>query len=121
MGKNLKIERHIDTNIKVGDKVIFRDGSALHCITHPDRSFIISSAYEEIFGVADPMRDLPFTVVETGVEDYIDTFEICNAAYLQDIVVEYNGVQFRTCSQFVTTELERGLNGMIYIDHLDLM
>lgn len=121
MGKNLKIERNIDTNIKVGDKVRFRDGSALHCITHPDRSFIIHNPYEEVFGVPDPMWDLPFTVVETNVEDYIDTFEICNTAYLQDIVVEYNGVQFRTCSKFVTTELERKPVGVVFIDHLDLI
>lgn len=121
MGKSLKIERYINPDIKVGDKVRIKDGSALHCITYPDRSFIIHNPYEEVFGVPDPMWDLPFTVVEANVEDYIDTFEICNTAYLQDIVVEYNGVQFRTCSKFVTTELERELDEIIYIDHLDLM
>jgi hypothetical protein len=94
-----KIEQHINSDIKIGDKVKLRDGSGL---THSsnDEGIYIVFGYPKLTGSKLPLMELEFTVVNTNIKDLV-CMGVCGIVYLQDIEIEYNGCVFYTCSQFV--------------------
>lgn len=97
--ESLKLEFHMNSLIEVGDHVKLTDGSGLTCELSESDVFIVF-AYPELTKSVVILKELVFKVVEAGVTNYVAT-SVCKKAYIQDIVVEYNGCKFRTCSTFV--------------------
>ena len=97
--KSLKLESYIDKTIMVGSRVGLIDGSGLTCESI-DKDVYIVFPYPELTGSEFALKELAFYVVEIGVANYAAT-SVVDTAYIQDIVVEYDGCKFRTCSQFV--------------------
>ena len=89
----------IDESIKVGDNVRFIDGSALTCEESNDNVYIVCD-YPDLTNSPLTIKELVFKVKEIGINDKIAT-TIHDWCYLQDIIVSYNGVDFRTASKFV--------------------
>ena len=100
MKQSKQINYRINSNIKVGDKVILFDGSALSLIHSnkdlEDQDYFIVWDYPEL-GFNEPLKEYEFTVIQTNILDYV-----CGEfLHLQDIIVECNGIKFRTASGFV--------------------
>lgn len=83
----------------VGSRVGLIDGSGLTCESI-DKDVYIVFPYPELTGSEFALKELAFYVVEIGVANYAAT-SVVDTAYIQDIVVQYDGCKFRTCSQFV--------------------
>jgi len=100
MKATLTLSSHINLKIKLNDKVRLIDGSGL---THYDNNDIdelyIVLSYPKITKSERHLKDLIFEVDEIGLKTNVCTGYNC--AYIQDIVVSFNGVKFRTCSAFV--------------------
>jgi len=100
MKKTLTLSSHIDLKIKLNDKVRLIDGSGFtHYDYNDDGELYIVLAYPKITKSEMKLKDLIFEVEEIGLKT-----NVCqgyNCAYIQDIVISYNGIKFRTCSRFV--------------------
>lgn len=101
MKKQFIISKHINPEIKKGDKVRLIDGSGLTCAKEYKEQICIVFPYEEITGSKLPLRELTFTVTRTGIKDLVCS-GVLGTVYLQDIELEYNGVKFYNCSKFVS-------------------
>lgn len=101
--RSFKIKRYIDPNIKKGDIVRLHDGSGFTINTdkHPndEAGYSIVNDYPEL-GFNNQLMDYNWTVVETDIKDRA-AYGIFDIIYIQDIIVECNGVQFRTASGLV--------------------
>lgn len=101
--QSFKIESYINKDICIGDVVKLFDGSALslnydkHKVD--EHTFAIVYTYPE-FGFSRPLKDYIWTVKEIGITD-VCCEGVLNIMYLQDIIVECNGYQFRTSSGMV--------------------
>lgn len=99
---SIELCRHIDTDIKVGDKVRFCDGSGFSIKDINDTHYIVI-AYPDIFDCDQIVKEIVFEVKEVGVENRIVSNGLNEWAYLQDIVLEApNGTIVYSCSKFVS-------------------
>jgi hypothetical protein len=99
--KTYVLEKHVNEKIKVNDLVALIDGSGFtefEFVNYTEDLYIIT-AYPKITNSNLILKELEFLVVETNVETNVCVGHI--AAYIQDIVISFNGVKFRTCSSFV--------------------
>ena len=96
---SLRLKRHINQSIEVGNVVKLIDGSGL---THKNKngSYYIIYPYVDETGLEEPLENCYGVVTEKGLYNYI-TESVCRTAYMQDIVVKIGNAEFRTCSQFV--------------------
>lgn len=101
MKKSRKINIMIDPSIKIGDRVYLQDGSALSCVKYNEKDFYIVCAYPEITKSPLKLMRIEATVVEININDIVITNGDNEWGYLQDIIVDVNGVKFRTASKFV--------------------
>lgn len=97
----LELQKNVNSKIKVNDLVNLIDGSGFTEFEFGDytKDLYIVLAYPEITNSNIILKELEFLVVETNVET-----NVCvgyNAAYIQDIIISFNGKKFRTCSAFV--------------------
>ncbi len=95
---NTRLELHIrhDNNIHVGDLVQCFDGSGMTTIDG-QKVYVVDKIDEvEIY-------NLPAKVIATNQYNKSDIVYLWNKEYqyLQDIIIEVKGRQFRTCSKFV--------------------
>ncbi len=101
--KQFFIEKHINPDIQINDKVKLIDGSAfsLHEVETDESNqehFIVDS-YPS-FGLFKPLEQYTCNVIATNLTDTV-LLSFNKTAYLQDIIVSCEGVLFRTCSAFV--------------------
>ena len=99
------IEKYIDDNIKVGDIVHLFDGSALtlhedNVTKETEGDYFIPYNYPAL-GFKKPLKSYNWKVVETNITDRVAS-GVINNVYLQDIIVECQGIKFRTSSGMVT-------------------
>lgn len=103
MKKSFELFTCVDKKIKKGNIVILLDGSALslkenESYSNNEDHFIVDK-YPEL-GFDLPLKQYSFVVLETNIKNRVgggsDDFK-----YLQDIIVECNGIKFRTASKFV--------------------
>lgn len=100
--KSKKIKRCINPDIKVGDIVRVWDGSGLSCDKSEEQIYIILP-YFNLTGSSEALKYLDFTVTKTNQSDHI-VLGVLDNCYLQDVAIEYNGVEFRCCSSFLTKQ-----------------
>lgn len=103
MKKGYKIERYIDSSIKVGDFVKMIDGSALSCDKNNESEMFIVKAYPKLTGFQGTLKELNAEVVRVGITDNI-CMGVCGKVYLQDIEIRIGDTIFRTASRLVTKE-----------------
>lgn len=94
----------VNDDIRPGDRVSLWDGSSftLNHDIHKDiapKSYYIVDAYPEL-GIREILKHRTWTVVETNVINRC-VLGVCNRVYMQDIVIECDGIQFRTASSMV--------------------
>lgn len=93
-GQSIRKYVHVNPKIKVGDTVRMTDGSGCTDIDG-DKKYIVF-AYEH----SRPIKEL------TGKVKKINQCSLCsatisNAYYVQDIIIEIDGILYRNCSNFV--------------------
>lgn len=103
MKKSFELFTYVDEKIKIGDRVKLFDGSALSL--KEDEQYSNNEDHHIVFGYPNlgfdlPLKEYSFVVLETNIKNRVgggsDDFK-----YLQDIIVECNGIKFRTASKFV--------------------
>lgn len=87
--------------IKKDDLVRLIDGSGFTPFSADEyrEDLYIVLPYPKITKSELQLKELAFKVLETKVKT-----NVCvgyRSAYIQDIIIEFNGVKFRTCSAFV--------------------
>ena len=105
MKKSFELFTYVDKKIKIGDRVKLIDGSALslkegESYSNNEDHYIVFE-YPKL-GFDLPLKEYLFVVLETNIKNRVggggNEFK-----YLQDIIVECNGIKFRTASKFVKT------------------
>ena len=99
MKKSYKLSRHINSEIKVGDRIKIVDGSGLTSFKEIDVYIIYS--YLELTGSELKLKEIEGTVLETNIDNFIHPIHSLELAYLQDIVIELGNAKFRTSSNFI--------------------
>jgi hypothetical protein len=99
MKREFKISKHINPEIKVGDKVKIFDGSALTCSDKPNAYIIIPNSYPEITGINEALMHIEGEVLD------LNQNTVCSAPiesyYLQDATIRLGDAKFRTCTAFL--------------------
>lgn len=100
MKKSKLIKKLIDKNIKLGDTVFLKDGSALSSIEKPNEGFYIILPYPSLTKSELKLKELPAIVTEVEINNIVlaGNYDWC---WLQDIIIDINGAKFRTASQCV--------------------
>ena len=98
--QSYEIKHYVNDNIKIGDLVKIVDGSRLTIDSHVYNLKTIDS-YPDLFNTKKRIESIIFKVVQTNVNTNVYIHHFARVVYMQDIVIEYNGVQLRTCSKFV--------------------
>lgn len=102
--KSFIIREYINTEIKVGDKVKFWDGSGISC-DKSNKDIYIVIPYKELTRSGSKLMDIEGEVVEVGIKNRVISGSV-DTAYLQDITVRLGSGLFRTCSKFVRPIVE---------------
>ena len=104
--KSFELFTHVNSEIKKGDIVKLIDGSGLSLkeneLYSNNKNHYIVFEYPEL-GFELPLKEYHFIVVETNITNRVGGGSY-DYKYLQDIIVECNGIQFRTASDFVSKQ-----------------
>lgn len=106
MKKSFELFTYVNTEIKEGDIVKLIDGSALslkenESYSNNEDHFIVFE-YPNL-GFEFPLKEYNFVVLEKNIKNRVGGGS-ADFKYLQDIIVECNGVKFRTASKMVAKQ-----------------
>jgi len=108
------IEKFINKDIKVGDTVYLKDGSALTDIKGVERYIV--HAYKDITGIDLPLKQIPAEVIEIDQQYACDGY---SCYYLQDIKIKVGKGLFRTASKFVFKP-EKKVTSYVIIEFINI-
>lgn len=94
------LKKHINPDIKAGDKIIVFDGSGFTPLYHTEEEYYIVCSYPKITGIDAKIKDIIGEVIYTNVENSI-CMGCLGSVYQQDIIIQLGDGLFRTCSNFV--------------------
>jgi len=94
------LKKHINSEIKAGDKIVVWDGSGFTPLDHTEEELYIVCSYPELTGIENKIQNIVGEVIYTGIQNNI-CMGCLGTVYQQDIVIQLGDGLFRTCSDFV--------------------
>lgn len=101
MKRTLRVDRNINPDVKVGDKIKLTNAETLtHMLYEGD--FDLLRKYP-MLGIHETLDVIVGTVITTGITDFVVERDGKYVTYVQDIIVKVSGNMFRTSSRAVRT------------------
>lgn len=100
MRKTFRIDRNIDPEVKVGDRIKLTSDETLTHLAYQDMQFDLLRKYP-MLGLHEALEDIEGVVTHTGITDFAVMRDDKYVTYTQDIIVSIGSHMFRTSSRAV--------------------
>jgi len=100
MKQTFKIEKYINSDINLNDKIRVIDGSGLTPVDNCEEEYYIVCSYPKLTGLDAKLKEIVGTVISVGENTNV-CMGVLGKVYIQDITIKIGKADFRCCSGFV--------------------